>query len=140
MAFLGGLMSESVTDGENKVPLLGSIPILGHLFKFQEAAISKTNLMIFLRAKIIRDDEQMYGATAEKYKIIREAQIEQRKLGLALMDDGLLPVLPELERRTLVKPDSDDDSDKANDLDCDQYSRKSASRKSCLAKQRGEAN
>ena len=137
---LGGLMRESVTDGENKVPLLGSIPILGHLFKFQEAAISKTNLMIFLRAKIIRDDEQMYGATAEKYKIIREAQIEQRKLGLALMDDGLLPVLPELERRTLVKPDSDDDSDKANDLDCDQYSRKSASRKSCLAKQRGEAN
>lgn len=137
---LGGLMRESVTDGENKVPLLGSIPILGHLFKFQEAAISKTNLMIFLRAKIIRDDEQMYGATAEKYKIIREAQLEQRKLGLALMDDGLLPVLPELERRVLVKPGSDDDSDKAEDLNCDQYSRKSASRKSCLAKQRGEAN
>lgn len=137
---LGGLMRETVTDGENKVPLLGSIPILGHLFKFQEAAISKTNLMIFLRAKIIRDDEQMYGATAEKYKIIREAQLEQRKLGLALMDDGLLPVLPELERRVLVKPGSDDDSDKAKDLDCDQYSRKSASRKSCLAKQRGEAN
>lgn len=138
---LGGLMRESVTDGENKVPILGSIPILGHLFKFQEAAISKTNLMIFLRAKIIRDDEEMYGATAEKYKIIREAQIEQRKLGLALMDDGLLPVLPELERRILAKPESGNEgSDKANDLDCDQYSRKSASRKSCLAKQRGEAN
>lgn len=138
---LGGLMRETVTDGENKVPLLGSIPILGNLFKFQEAAISKTNLMIFLRAKIIRDDEEMYGATAEKYKIIREAQIEQRKLGLALMDDGLLPVLPELERRVLAKPVSDNDgSDKANDLNCDQYSRKSTSRKSCLAKQRGEAN
>lgn len=136
---LGGLMRETVTDGQNKVPILGSIPILGHLFKFQEAAISKTNLMIFLRAKIIRDDEEMYGATAEKYKLIREAQIEQRKLGLALMDDGLLPVLPELERRILAKPVSDD-SDKADDLNCDQYSRKSASRKSCLAKQRGEAN
>ena len=142
---LGGLMKENVTDSVNKVPVLGSIPILGHLFKYQEAAISKTNLMIFLRAKIIRDDEDMHGATAEKYKTIRDMQLQQREKGLLLMDDQLLPVLPEFESRVLVKPIPDTSSaamkdDQPVDFNCDQYARKSTSRKSCLAKQRGEAN
>lgn len=98
---LGGLISENVQDSSNQIPILGSIPILGNLFKFQSTNLLKSNLMVFLRAKIIREDEQMYGATAEKYRIIRESQLDMRESGLSLMNSKILPVLPELPEREI---------------------------------------
>jgi len=92
---LGGLMQENSSDIKNKVPVLGSIPILGYLFKYQQTRISKSNLMVFLRAKIVRDDDVMSAATAEKYRNIRDKQIEMREQGLPLMKDLNIPVLPE---------------------------------------------
>lgn len=92
---LGGLMQEDSTDIQNKVPVLGSIPILGYLFKYQQTRVNKSNLMVFLRAKIVRDDDVMSAATAEKYRSIREQQIEMREHGLPLMKDLNVPVLPE---------------------------------------------
>lgn len=94
---LGGLIEDKVTETETKVPILGSIPLLGNLFKSQGAAHQKQNLMVFLKATIIRDDETLYGATAEKYKLIRDEQIGRREKGLFLMKDSVLPVLPELD-------------------------------------------
>lgn len=94
---LGGLIEDKVTEKNTKVPILGSIPLLGNLFKSQGAEHSKQNLMVFLKATIIRDDETLYGATAEKYKLIRDEQINRREKGLFLMKDSVLPVLPELE-------------------------------------------
>jgi len=93
---LGGLIREDIQDSEQKVPILGSIPILGHFFKFQSTAYRKANLMVFLRAKIIRDDETLFGATAEKYRLIQEEQGAIQSEGLHLLTDDYIPELDDL--------------------------------------------
>jgi general secretion pathway protein D len=64
---IGGLMQDSETDGESKVPILGDIPILGHLFKYATKSKHKTNLLIMLTPYIIKDQLDLQ-------------QIQQRKL------------------------------------------------------------
>ena len=54
---------------------------------------------------IIRDDEDLAGATAEKYRFIREQQIERRERGLMFLDDGNLPVLPTWEEQIQQLPE-----------------------------------
>ena len=56
--------------------------------------MTKQNLLVFIRPTIIRDDEDLAGATAEKYRYIRDQQMERRERGLMFLDDGNLPVLP----------------------------------------------
>lgn len=97
---LGGLIREDIQDSEQRVPILGAIPVLGHFFKFQSTDYKKANLMVFLRAKIIRDDETLYGATAEKYRLIQGVHNEFRDEGLRLLSDDYIPELkdfPELD-------------------------------------------
>ncbi|MCW8195672.1 type II secretion system protein GspD [Proteobacteria bacterium 005FR1] len=94
---LGGLIRDNVLQTETRVPLLGSIPVLGHLFRSQSTSVQKTNLLVFIRPTILRDDAELRGATALKYNTIRERQIEQRKLKGLLTGDSTLPLLPEWE-------------------------------------------
>lgn len=94
---LGGLITDDVQETEQKVPLLGDIPILGRLFRNEGVSVTKTNLLIFIRSTVIRTDEQLAGATAEKYRFIREQQQENRARGLRFLDDSNLPLLPEWE-------------------------------------------
>ncbi|MFV8818216.1 type II secretion system secretin GspD [Haliea sp. E17] len=92
---LGGLIEDNVQDSTQKVPLLGDIPLLGRLFRNDSVSVDKTNLLIFIRPTIVRDDEQLAGATAEKYRYIRDQQLLRRQRGLQFLDDGNLPLLPE---------------------------------------------
>jgi len=92
---LGGLIRDNVVQRNTRVPILGSIPILGHLFRSQSTSVQKTNLLVFIRPTIIRDDETLRGATAEKYKSIREQQLMQRKYNALTTRDADLPLLPE---------------------------------------------
>jgi len=94
---LGGLMEESANETKNKVPVLGSIPLLGYFFKYQTTSIEKKNLMVFLRAKIVRDGEVMNAATAEKYSKMRDLQLQHREKGLPLANDKFVPVLPDVD-------------------------------------------
>lgn len=94
---LGGLVQDDVQIAEQKVPLLGDIPLLGRLFRSDSENVTKNNLLIFMRSTIIRNDEQMHGATAEKYRFIREQQARRRERGLLFLDDDYLPVLPHWE-------------------------------------------
>jgi general secretion pathway protein D len=55
---LGGLLEDVLRESEQKVPILGSIPILGALFRTQKSEALKTNLMVFIRPKILRDSAQ----------------------------------------------------------------------------------
>jgi len=96
---LGGLIKDDVQDATQKVPLLGDIPFFGRLFRNDAVQVTKTNLLIFIRPTIIRDDEQLAGATADKYRYIREQQILRRERGLMFLDDGNVPVLPEWEEQ-----------------------------------------
>jgi general secretion pathway protein D len=94
---LGGLIKDDVQETEEKVPLLGDIPFLGRLFRNDSVSVNKTNLMVFIRSTVIRDDEELAGATGEKYRYIREQQERQREAGLPFLDDDYLPVMPEWE-------------------------------------------
>jgi general secretion pathway protein D len=96
---LGGLIKDDIQDGQQKVPFLGDIPLLGRLFRTDAVKVTKTNLLIFIRPTIIRDDEQLDGATADKYQYIRAQQLLRKERGLMFLDDERLPVLPEWEQQ-----------------------------------------
>ncbi|MGS2718585.1 type II secretion system secretin GspD [Eionea flava] len=91
---LGGLISDDIQQTENKVPLLGDIPLLGGLFRNDATTMTKRNLMVFLRAAILRDNEAMAGATGEKYRYIRDQQIQAKGEASYLLDKNILPLLP----------------------------------------------
>src|SRR5690606_32493649 len=65
---LGGLIQNEVSDSEQRVPVLGRLPVLGALFRSTGKSVSRTNLMVFLKVTIIKTDEDLSGATAEKYQ------------------------------------------------------------------------
>ncbi|MEM1141011.1 MAG: type II secretion system secretin GspD [Pseudomonadota bacterium] len=98
---LGGLIQDDVQQVEQRVPVLGSIPILGRLFRNDGVSVTRNNLLIFIRPTIIREDADLAGATAQKYRYIREQQQKQRKAGLPFYDDGEIPVLPDWEQQIL---------------------------------------
>jgi len=95
MIVLGGLIDERAMESESKVPLLGDIPVLGHLFKSTSTQVEKKNLMVFIKPTIIRDGVTADGITQRKYNFIRAEQLYKSEQGLKLMDDSHIPVLPE---------------------------------------------
>lgn len=92
---LGGLIDEDVQESLSRVPVLSSIPILGHLFKSTNVTTRKRNLMVFIRPTIIRDDNTMAGLSRQKYSYIRAQQLVQQERGVSLRSSDVLPVLPE---------------------------------------------
>jgi len=91
---LGGLIEDNYGTGEDKIPLLGDIPIIGGLFRYQTRTRNKTNMMVFLRPQIIRDAAAYQGLTANRYDYIMG---EQRKVGESarlLPGESQPPVLP----------------------------------------------
>ncbi len=68
---LGGLLEESERASLEAVPGLSDIPVLGSLFKSRARTGTRTNLMIFIRPRIIRDREDAQEATAPRYDFIR---------------------------------------------------------------------
>ena len=86
---LGGLIQDSDIRGEQRVPYLGRIPVLGALFKTRSRQADKTNLMVFIRPKILRDGFATAIETNAKYNYIRE---EQRSTMRPKTE--ILPLLP----------------------------------------------
>ena len=73
---IGGLIEDNFGMGEDKVPLLGDIPVLGNLFRYQTRKRTKTNLMVFLRPTIIRDAAGYQAVTADRYDYILGQQMK----------------------------------------------------------------
>ncbi|EJB8453849.1 type II secretion system secretin GspD [Vibrio parahaemolyticus] len=94
MLVLGGLVDERALESESKVPLLGDIPVLGHLFKSTSTQTEKRNLMVFIKPTIIRDGMTADGITQRKYNFIRAEQLYKADQGLKLMPDEKIPVIP----------------------------------------------
>jgi general secretion pathway protein D len=101
---IGGLIDEKVNESVEKVPLLGDLPFLGHLFKSTKSSTEKRNLMIFLRATIIRDDKTMSLLSTRKYGDIRKIQLGQRDSGINLMPNTEVPILPEWGESHEINP------------------------------------
>ncbi|RZI43430.1 type II secretion system protein GspD [Herbaspirillum sp. HC18] len=96
---LGGLMEDRLTDGMEKVPALGDIPVLGQLFKYQTRRKIKTNLLVFLRPTVIRTAEQSNNVFIDRYEYIRGIQSAVQPLPGSLADvlpPGTIPEVPPL--------------------------------------------
>lgn len=65
-AVIGGLIRDNIVTGQRKIPLLGDIPLLGWLFKFESKRTEKTNLLIFLTPTIVRGPKEMAEIRAAK--------------------------------------------------------------------------
>jgi general secretion pathway protein D len=102
---LGGLVKDDIQDSQQGLPLLSGIPVLGRLFRNDVVSVTKSNLLVFIRSTIIRDDDDLAGATAEKYRYIRDQQRQRRDQGLMFLDDNLIPVLPTWEDRVRSLPE-----------------------------------
>jgi general secretion pathway protein D len=100
---LGGLIEDDTSRGENRVPFLGSIPILGYLFKTRNESSTKNNLMIFIRPKILRDASQAAYETDLKYNYMLDQQkiMNKSKDAVPLLPGvarGKLPPLPPFQQ------------------------------------------
>ncbi|MBL8300075.1 MAG: type II secretion system secretin GspD [Rhodanobacteraceae bacterium] len=93
---LGGLIDSNARDSNQKVPGLGSIPLLGNLFKYRSNKVSKRDLMIFLHPKILRDAATEAAVSSEKYNYIRTEQLQMRSNREALTPQNKQPVVPEM--------------------------------------------
>jgi general secretion pathway protein D len=97
---LGGLVQDSSTRTEQRMPFLSRIPILGLAFKARDQIATKSNLMIFIRPKILRSREQTASVTGAKYNYMLD---EQRKADvrelLPLLPGYKAPALPPLEEK-----------------------------------------
>lgn len=92
---LGGLIQDSQTGGEQRVPFLGRIPVVGEAFRTRSAKKTKTNLMVFIQPRILRDGLDTTIETNQKYNYIRDQQL---RLG---PQREVLPMLPG-ERRAIL--------------------------------------
>jgi general secretion pathway protein D len=93
---LGGLIEDALRENTQKVPILGSIPVIGALFRNRSVDKVKTNLMVFIRPKILRDGTQAAIATDAKYNYVRDVQIGEGTK-VPLMPGASRPVIPPLE-------------------------------------------
>lgn len=101
---LGGLVEDQSTNGVDKVPLLGDIPVVGNLFRSEKRTRTKTNLMVFLRPHVIRDAASASSIVVDRYDFMR-ARGQQN----AMPDHWLLPNMPvpdlaPLDEKATVKP------------------------------------
>jgi len=92
---LGGLIEDNLTEGEQKVPGLGDIPLVGWLFKYKSVRKTKTNLMAFIRPTILKNRTLQNQYTARKYNYLREMQMVERKEGMTLFRNREIPVMDE---------------------------------------------
>jgi general secretion pathway protein D len=71
---LGGLVQDQIATVVERVPILGSLPVLGHLFRYETRLKKKTNLMLFLRPFVIRNKDDSRSLTVERYDMMRRLE------------------------------------------------------------------
>jgi general secretion pathway protein D len=116
---LGGLIDEDVQQSESKVPVLGDIPVLGALFRSTSSTKKKRNLMIFIRATIMRDDGLLNEVSQRKYNYVRALQLKQGEKGIDLMPGAETPAMPEFDNSLIIPPTFDEYMKKKETQDAD---------------------
>jgi general secretion pathway protein D len=101
---LGGLMQDTVTESEDRVPVLGAIPLLGNLFKSRSGSRQKSNLLVFLRPKILRDQPATEAVSAAKYNEIREQERTLHKGKVTLLPGERQPTIPPMPNKPGAYP------------------------------------
>jgi general secretion pathway protein D len=93
---LGGLMSDTVTESEDRVPGLGAIPVIGNLFKSRSGSRQKKNLLVFIRPSIMRDADATESTSEAKYNEVRQDQHSLNNGHITLLPGQKQPVVPAL--------------------------------------------
>ena len=91
---LGGLVQDSVSNTTEKVPVLGDLPLIGGLFRFETRRQQKTNLMVFLRPFIVREDADARGLTIDRYDAMRRLEEVTTPAPSPVLPDIKGPVAP----------------------------------------------
>ena len=91
---LGGLMSDTVTESEDRVPGLGAIPLIGNLFKSRSGSHQKKNLLVFIRPSIMRDAEATESTSEAKYNEVRQDERSLHKGRITLLPGEKQPLIP----------------------------------------------
>jgi general secretion pathway protein D len=104
---LGGLLEDVLRESDQRVPILGRIPLLGNLFRSRKTEKLKTNLMVFIRPTILRDAAQTAFETNQKYNYIRDIQQGHEGTDVQLMPGQVRPMLPPIEE--YLKPETSEE-------------------------------
>lgn len=75
---LGGLIQDNYSDGNNKVPFLGDLPLIGSLFRAENKSRTKTNVMVFLRPVILHDGETTASISGSRYDQLQQQMSDYR--------------------------------------------------------------
>lgn len=94
---LGGLVEDRVTGNEEKVPGIGDVPVLGNFFRYDNRRRMKTNLMVFLRPVVVRDESQAQSIVADRYDYMRGVQLKNQPESRFGLPDVKSPILPRRE-------------------------------------------
>ncbi len=93
---LGGLIEDTYSTNRSKVPLLGDIPYLGGLFRSESRSRKRTNLMVFLRPVVMRDQSSSNRISLDRYDFIRGQQLEAQPPQSPILRINESPVLPQI--------------------------------------------
>lgn len=91
---LGGLVQDQVDSTQEKVPVLGDIPLIGGLFRYESRRNQKTNLMVFLRPFIVRDEDAARRLAVDRYDAMRKLQEQPVVPPSSVLPDMPGPVAP----------------------------------------------
>ncbi len=94
---LGGLIDNTSSGGIEKIPLLGDIPFLGNLFKYQTKTVDKKNLMVFIRPTVIRTAEQSNRVSFDRYDYLKTQYIQNT-------ENGTVDFPAKMEKGSLMSP------------------------------------
>ena len=101
---LGGLLQDEYSGNQEKVPILGDVPLFGNLFKGETRSRKKTNLMVFLRPVVVRDAPSTESLSMDRYDLMRAAQIDAQPVPSLVVPVNTAPVLPPVLRPDTAKP------------------------------------
>jgi general secretion pathway protein D len=91
---LGGLIQDTTSNTIQKVPLLGDIPLLGALFRYETRKQTKVNLMVFLRPLLMREKSTYGPLTSDRYRMMLEQEEKGRIPPSMVLPDIQTPRLP----------------------------------------------
>ncbi|MEJ6021077.1 type II secretion system secretin GspD [Ramlibacter sp. PS4R-6] len=91
---LGGLLKDSYSDSDQKIPGLGDLPLVGNLFKSTQRTRSKSNLMVFLRPVVLRDGERTEMLSLDRYELMRGKQTDAQPTPSIVTPVNEGPVMP----------------------------------------------
>lgn len=86
---LGGLIGDNYTDASSRIPLLGDLPLIGGLFRYSNKSRTRTNLMVFIRPSVLRNNEQNNTFSNNKLDVIEEKRKAFAQTPMLLIKEDL---------------------------------------------------